>query len=90
MYLVAPRITISDYLFFCVIDQKDYIKADAPIAIYDTTGLSQSRKSTEQKFIIDYLVNQMPKYKFSLYFHFYYAYAKFRRAFPNFLKRSSS
>jgi glycosyltransferase involved in cell wall biosynthesis len=90
LYLVAPRVTISDYLFFSVISQNDFAKSDEPIAIYDTTGMSQSQKSTEQKFIIDYLINKMPKYEFSLYFYFYYPYAKFRRAFPNFLKRPTS
>jgi glycosyltransferase involved in cell wall biosynthesis len=83
MYLVAPRLTISDYLFFSLINQDDYTKADAPIAIYDTTGTSQSQRSVEQKFIVDYLVNGMPKYKFSLYFHFYHYYRTAKVALTN-------
>ena len=35
--------TISDYLFFCLIDKKDFLKADEPIAKYDTKGISQSQ-----------------------------------------------
>jgi glycosyltransferase involved in cell wall biosynthesis len=90
LYLVAPGITISDYLFFSLINQKDFAKADAPIAIYDTTGMSQSRKSTEQKLIVDYLINRMPRYKFSMSFHFYHAYCKFKQTLAYFLRRPGS
>ena len=36
--MVAKGMTISDYLFFCVIDKKDFLKAEEPIAKYDTQG----------------------------------------------------
>lgn len=90
LYLVGPGLTISDYLFFSLISQNDYVKVDVPIAIYDTTGMSQSRKSTEQKFIVDYLINRMPRYRFSVYFHFYHAYTTFRRALRSFSRRAGS
>jgi glycosyltransferase involved in cell wall biosynthesis len=90
LYLVAPRITISDYLFFSLINEKDFAKADTPIAIYDTTGMSQSRKSTEQKLIVDYLINKMPRYKFSVSFHFYHSYCKFKQTLAHFLRRLGS
>ena len=79
LYLVAPALTISDYLFFSLIDKRDYLKADRPIALYDTTGISQSQKSVEQKLIIDYLINGMPKFEFSSYFHFYHYYRNVKR-----------
>lgn len=74
LYLVAKKVTISDYLFFSLIPKTDFLKVDEPIARYDVTGISQSRKSVEQKFIVDYLVNGMPRYKFVLYFLLYYYY----------------
>jgi len=73
-YLVAPGVTISDYLFFSLIDKRDFMKADYPIAIYDTNGVSQSKRSVEQKFIVDYLINGMPRYKFAIYFQLYFYY----------------
>jgi glycosyltransferase involved in cell wall biosynthesis len=83
-YLVAPALTISDYLFFSLIDKNDYLKADRPIAIYDTTGVSQSQKSVEQKLIVDYLINGMPKFKFVSYFQLYYYYRSLKRYFGRF------
>lgn len=80
LYLVAPGITISDYLFFSLIDKADFLKSDYPIAIYDTTGISQSKRALEQKFIVDFLINGMPKYKFTLYFQLYYYYRAARQA----------
>jgi len=89
LYIVAPKLTISDYLFFSLIDQADYQKSDIPIAIYDTTGVSQSQRSLEQKFIVDYLLNGMSKTKFSMYFHLYYYYRGTKSAIMQLLGRSS-
>jgi glycosyltransferase involved in cell wall biosynthesis len=89
LYIVAPKLTISDYLFFSLVDQADYRKADSPIAVYDTTGASQSQRSVEQKFIVDYLLNGMPKYKFSVYFHIYYYYREAKAALMRLSARSS-
>lgn len=72
LYAVAKGLTISDYLFFCLIDQRNFLKADDPIAKYDTTGISQSKASVGQKFVVDYLLNGMPKYQFLLRFCFTY------------------
>jgi len=80
MYIVAPGLTISDYFFFSLIRKADFLKADRPIAIYDTTGLSQSQRSVEQKFITDYLINGLPKAKFLLNFSFYYYYRNAKSA----------
>lgn len=72
LFLVTEGITVSDVIFFSLIDQKDYLKADEPIAIYDLTGISNTKVSTEMRFVVDYLVNGMPKRKFLLNFHFFY------------------
>ncbi len=87
LYLVARGITISDYLFFSLIERGDYLKVDRPIALYDTTGISQSRSAVEQKFIVDYLLNGMPKLKFLIYFQFYYYYRAFKSALTRFWPR---
>jgi len=78
LYLVAPGLTISDYIFFSLIDRNSYLKADDPIAIYDTTGVTQSKRSSEQQFVIDYLLNGMKKHRFILYFFLYYQYKKIK------------
>ncbi len=90
LYLVAPKLTISDYLFFSLVDQADYRKVADPIAVYDTAGASQSQRSVEQKFIIDYLVNGMPKYKFDMYFHFFYYYREAKATFTRLWRRVSA
>jgi glycosyltransferase involved in cell wall biosynthesis len=83
LYLVAPKLTISDYFFFSLVNQLDYLKADRPIAIYDTTGMSQSQQSVQQKLIVDYLLNGMPKYKFLIYFILYFPYKSFKKYFAS-------
>ena len=55
--------TISDIVFFSQIDPKKFLKAEEPIAIYDTTGISNSINSMGQKFVVDYLMHQMPAYR---------------------------
>jgi glycosyltransferase involved in cell wall biosynthesis len=71
-YLVAKGITISDYLFFSLIDPARFLKVDQPIAQYDVTGISQSRSALEQKFIVDYLVNGMSRTSFLFFFLAYF------------------
>lgn len=71
MYLVSKGVTISDYLFFSLVDPTCFLKVERPIAQYDVTGISQSRASVEQKFIIDFLINDYSRGKFVLYFLFY-------------------
>jgi glycosyltransferase involved in cell wall biosynthesis len=68
-YIVAKGVTISDYLFFSLIDPRNYLKADEPIAVYDTTGISGSNDSVGQRLIVDYLLNGMPRYQFLARFH---------------------
>jgi glycosyltransferase involved in cell wall biosynthesis len=72
LYLVSRGLTISDYLFFSLVDSAYYTKADLPIARYDVTGISQSRNSVEQKFIIDYLINGLSRPRFLIYFNLYF------------------
>jgi glycosyltransferase involved in cell wall biosynthesis len=90
LYLVAPRLTISDYIFFSLVGRSNYLKVDDPIAIYDTTGISQSKRSFEQKFIVDYLTNGLPKYKFFAYFIGYFFLKTIKLQITNFLKSLSS
>ena len=40
MYIVTPKIIVSDYLFFLRIPAKEVLKIDLPIAIYDDNGIS--------------------------------------------------
>jgi glycosyltransferase involved in cell wall biosynthesis len=72
IYLVSRGLTISDYLFFCLVDSAYFTKSSVPIARYDVTGMSQSRSSAEQKFLIDYLINGISRPRFLIYFNLYF------------------
>jgi glycosyltransferase involved in cell wall biosynthesis len=80
LYVVAPRLTISDYLFFSLVAPSSYVKADLPIARYNTSGISQSRRHDDQKFVVDFLLNGKSKCSFLMYFVFYSFYKKIKRA----------
>jgi glycosyltransferase involved in cell wall biosynthesis len=75
-YLVSKGLTISDYLFFSLIDPNTFAKVDEPIAVYDVTGISQSRRSVEQKFIVDYLINGFSRPQFIAHFFLYFYYRR--------------
>jgi len=77
-FLVANGVTISDYLFFSLIPLSLFLKVDSPIARYDLSGVSQRKSAVEQKFLIDRLINGMPKGRFILYFLLYYYYLKLK------------
>ena len=79
LYFVAPKVSISDYIFFSLIDKNRYLKSDKIIADYDLSGISQSKKAVEQKFIVDYLLNGLPKFKFIIFFLFYYYKIKLQK-----------
>jgi glycosyltransferase involved in cell wall biosynthesis len=89
LYLVAPGLTISDYIFFSLIDHNSYLKTDDPIAIYDTTGVTQSKKSSDQKFVVDYLANGLPKYQFLINFLFFFFFRTIKLKIVNRLKSLS-
>jgi glycosyltransferase involved in cell wall biosynthesis len=73
-YLVSKGVTISDYLFFSLINPAHFAKVEQPIARYDVTGVSQSRTAVEQKFIVDYLISGLSRPRFIVYFLFYFYY----------------
>jgi glycosyltransferase involved in cell wall biosynthesis len=78
LYLVSRGLTISDYLFFSLVDSAYFTKASVPIARYDVTGMSQSRNSVEQKFIIDYLINGLSRPRFLIYFNLYFYFRQMK------------
>ena len=78
-YIVAKGMTISDYLFFSLIDQKNYLKSEDPIAIFDMTGISSAKGSARQKLIVDYLINRMPMYECLMRFQLLYCPEKIEK-----------
>jgi glycosyltransferase involved in cell wall biosynthesis len=78
LYLVSRGLTISDYLFFSLIDPAYFTKANFPIARYDVSGVSQSRNSVEQKFIVDYLINGLSRPRFLIYFNLYFYFRQIK------------
>lgn len=78
-YLVAKGVTISDYLFFCLLDSSTFKKTGNIIARYDTSGVSQARRSMEQKFVIDYLLGRSTRLSFLAHLNFYHYYLRLRR-----------
>jgi glycosyltransferase involved in cell wall biosynthesis len=78
LYLVSRGLTISDYLFFSLLDSAYFTKVNFPIARYDVTGISQSRNSAEQKFIVDYLINGLSRPRFLIYFNLYFYFRQIK------------
>jgi len=55
MYLVAPKLSISDYIFFNLIKGVTWIKTQEIISIYDVGGLSSKKDHFYQKLSVDLL-----------------------------------
>lgn len=52
-YVVAPGVTISDYLFFNCVSHLRWAKSSDPIAVCDTTGQSSKPRAYYQKLAVD-------------------------------------
>ena len=52
-YLVAPGVTISDYLFFNLLTDHRWVKVADPIAVCDATGRSSKPSAYYQKLAVD-------------------------------------
>jgi len=87
LYLVSRGLTISDYLFFSLVDSAYFTKASFPIARYDVSGVSQSRNAVEQKFIVDYLINGLSRPRFLIYFNLYFYFRQIKSAFARLRRR---
>lgn len=59
-YVVAPGMTISDYLFFNSVAHLRWVKCDTPIAICDATGQSSKPTAYYQKLAIDLVLGLKP------------------------------
>ncbi|WP_071467522.1 glycosyltransferase family 2 protein [Polynucleobacter asymbioticus] len=89
-YLVSKNVTISDYLFFCLVPDEDFIKTEVVIARYDISGKSSTQWSREQKILIDWLLGRIGKFEFLLRIIFYplrYIYLYSIRSIKILLKR---
>jgi glycosyltransferase involved in cell wall biosynthesis len=71
MYLVAKNVTISDYLFFCLVPDTAFYKVKNPIAIYDIGGVSNSGWARDQQFLVDWLLGRIGKTEFLARIIFY-------------------
>jgi len=70
-YLSYKGVSISDYLFFSMLDNKLFLKINNPIAFYDISGISNSSWSCDQKFTIDFLLGNINKCEFIIRLLFY-------------------
>jgi len=59
-YVVAPGVTISDYLFLNGLAQLPWVKCDFPIAVCDATGMSSKPRAYYQKLAIDLVLGLKP------------------------------
>jgi glycosyltransferase involved in cell wall biosynthesis len=84
LYLVAKRVSISDYLFFCLLPDEIFYKLSVPLSKYDINGVSQSAWATDQKFIIDWLLGRKSKINFIIYIILYPIILKYRNLIKNF------
>ena len=82
LYLVVKNISISDYLFFCLVPDYLFLKIHNPIARYNLNGVSNSSWSRDQKFIIDWLFGRIGKLEFIIRITIYpiwHSYIKYKR-----------
>jgi glycosyltransferase involved in cell wall biosynthesis len=55
-YLVAPGVTISDYLFFMVQRDRKWVKHERPICSYSPYGLTSGKDTYRQKIAVDVML----------------------------------
>jgi len=82
LYLADKNISISDYLFFCLVPDYLFLKIHNPIARYNLNGVSNSSWSRDQKFIIDWLFGRIGKLEFIIRITIYpiwHSYIKYKR-----------
>ena len=82
LYLAVKNISISDYLFFCLVPDYLFLKIHNPIARYNLNGVSNSSWSRDQKFIIDWLFGRIGKLEFIIRITIYpiwHSYIKYKR-----------
>jgi hypothetical protein len=66
-YLVHERLTISDYFFFRRNDNKNWVKLDLPLAIYNTEGISGTNsKGFIQKLFVNYMSGDISEFEMAL------------------------
>ena len=84
LYLVANRVSISDYLFFCLLPNEAFYKLSLPLSKYDINGVSQSAWAVDQKFIVDWLLGRKSKTNFIVYIILYPIIQRYRNLIKNF------
>lgn len=67
LYLVAPGLTIADYLFFNLIKQIKWKKTKNPISINDDGGVSNTSKAFYLKMAVDILFGNRSYQKAAIY-----------------------
>ncbi len=82
IYIVTPKIIVSDLLFFASIPQDEFYKVDVPISCNLLGGVSTARWCTEQALCTRVVFRKMTFRKMILH----YIFANLKRMFP-FLRR---
>lgn len=88
-YLVAPGVTISDYLFFNLIAGQRWLKIQQPIAICDVTGVSSRPMSYYQKLAVDLIFRNRGPQVIGMMLLVYPFYRGLIRPFVRLFKRFS-
>ncbi|HAR95687.1 MAG TPA: glycosyltransferase [Deltaproteobacteria bacterium] len=78
-YLVAPGVTISDYLFFNLVAHKRWEKVDRPIAICDDGGISSHSRTLYQKLAVDLVFGSRGRLQVSMLLALYPFYKILKR-----------
>lgn len=58
-YLVHPNISISDYLFFSLLNPENFVKSPHPISRNLTGGISDKQEHIRQKLAVDYFFGKL-------------------------------
>jgi glycosyltransferase involved in cell wall biosynthesis len=80
-YLVAPEVTISDYLFFMQSSGYIWEKVPNPISIIDTTGVSSNLRSYLQKNAVDLIFGRINRIESIILIALHPVYHKVKKLF---------
>lgn len=88
-YLVAPGVTISDYVFLSQLTNERWIKHGVPLAVYDATGQSSRPQAYYQKLAIDLVFGHKSAWAVGFMLLVYPVYRTFLRPFVRMTKSFS-
>ena len=80
-YVVSPGVTISDYIFFCSVENVSWRYKDMPLSICEETGVSSKVSHFYQRVSVDFIFGRCGKTRLLLILLLYPYYKFFKTLF---------